>query len=119
MLKLGARRRHRLVLTMPTYYVSFTADAPTSYPPVATMTAVEADGPQGAVEALMAAGRVPQILGLKWANVAIDVHPNGVPARVMRFAIHGEKGAGGRLATASERDLGHARPHTAYPGATN
>jgi uncharacterized protein (DUF1810 family) len=45
------------------------------------------------VEALLAAGRVPQIPGLKWANVAIEVHSNGVPARVMRFAIHAENGA--------------------------
>jgi hypothetical protein len=78
---------------MPTYFVSFTAEPPTTYPPVTTMTAVEADIPQAAVEALLAAGRVPQIPGLKWANVATEVHPNGVPARVMRFAIHAaEKG---------------------------
>jgi hypothetical protein len=54
---------------MPTYFVSFTAEPPTTYRPVATMTAVEADSPQGAVEALLAAGRVPQLPGLKWANV--------------------------------------------------
>jgi hypothetical protein len=77
---------------MPTYYVSFTAEPPASYPPVDTMTAVEAGSPQAAVEVLLATGRVPQISGLKWANVAIEVHPNGVPARVMRFAIHDEKG---------------------------
>jgi hypothetical protein len=48
---------------MPTYYVSFTAEAPTTYPNVATMTAVKADSPQAAVEALLATGRVPQIPG--------------------------------------------------------
>jgi hypothetical protein len=72
---------------MPTYFVSFTAEPPATYPPVATMTAVEADSPQAAVEALLAAGRYPQEPGLRWANVAIEVHPNGVPARVMRFGI--------------------------------
>jgi pyruvate/2-oxoglutarate dehydrogenase complex dihydrolipoamide dehydrogenase (E3) component len=77
---------------MPTYFVSFTAEAPTTYSPVSTMTAVEADSPQAAVEVLLATGRVPQISGLKWANVAIEVHQNGVPARVMRFAIHAERG---------------------------
>ena len=33
------------------------------------------------------------LAGLRWANVAVEVHPNGTPARVMRFAIHSEKGA--------------------------
>jgi hypothetical protein len=79
--------------TMPTFYVSFTAEQPATYPPVATMIAVESGSPQAAVEALLATGRVPQIPGLKWANVAIEVHSNGVPARVMRFAIHAENGS--------------------------
>jgi hypothetical protein len=80
-------------LTVPTYYVTFTVEPPTTYPPVATMTAIEADSPEAAVESLLAQGRVPQVPGLRWANVAIEVHSTGVPARVMRFAIHAEKGA--------------------------
>jgi hypothetical protein len=78
---------------MPLYHVHFATEPPTTYPPVATMTAVEADSPQAAVETLLAAGRVPQVPGLRWANVATEVHSNGVPARVMRCAIHAEKGA--------------------------
>jgi hypothetical protein len=73
---------------MPTSDVHFTADSPTNYPNVATMTAVEADSPQAAVEVLLAAGRYPQEPGLRWANVAVEVYPNGIPARVRRFAIH-------------------------------
>ena len=78
---------------MPSYYVNFTAEPPATYQPVATMTAVEADSPQAAVELLLADGHYPQDPGLRWANVAVVVHSNGVPARVMRFAIHTEKDA--------------------------
>ena len=78
---------------MPRYFVSFTAEPPATYQPVATMTVVEADSPQAAVELLLANGRYPQVPGLRWANVVVEVHSNGVPARVMRFAIHTEKGA--------------------------
>lgn len=78
---------------MPRYFVSFTAEPPATYPPVATMTDVDADSPQAAGEALLAAGRYPPEPGLRWANVAVEVHSNGVPARVMRFPIHAEDGA--------------------------
>ena len=39
-----------------------------------------------------ALGRYPQVAGLRWARVVTAMHPNGVPAQVMRFPIHADLG---------------------------
>jgi hypothetical protein len=69
------------------YHVHFSADHLEPLPPVATLASIEAEDPPSAVEALLAAGRVPQALGLRWARVVTAVHDNGVPKSVVRFPL--------------------------------
>ena len=76
---------------MPLYHVHFAAEPPASYPPVSEMMAVTAVDPLAAVESLLESGRV-QNPSLRWAGVVTDLHPNGVPAKVLLFAIHAEQG---------------------------
>jgi hypothetical protein len=74
---------------MPLFHVHLTAEPPTTYPPLAEMLAVPAASPQAAVESLLASGRI-QTPGLKWACVVTEAHDNGMPKRVLRFAISQE-----------------------------
>ena len=50
---------------MPRYHVHFAADHLESLPPVSELASVDADDPPSAVEAMLAAGRVPQVPGLQ------------------------------------------------------
>lgn len=77
---------------MPLYYVNFAFEHTDPLPPVSELVCVEADNPKSAVEAMLRAGRVPQVPGLRWARVVVAVHGNGVPSQVMRFPIHAEQG---------------------------
>jgi hypothetical protein len=75
---------------MPCYHVHFAADHREPLPPVDQLPSVDADSPGTAVEAMLQAGRGPQVQGLRWARVVLSVHDNGVPRQVMRFPIRAE-----------------------------
>jgi hypothetical protein len=78
---------------VPRYYVHFAFEHTDPLPPVRELASVDADDPRSAVEALLKAGRVPQVPALRWARVVLSTHENGVPSQVMRFPITADEGA--------------------------
>jgi hypothetical protein len=76
---------------MPLYRVHFVADNSEPFPPLDTLPSVDAADPLAAVEELLRQGRVPQMGIMRWARVVLNVHENGRPRQVLRFAITPER----------------------------
>jgi hypothetical protein len=69
------------------WHIWFAVEVHDPAPPLSDMQTVEADTPQGAVEALVNTGRVPQTGKLyRWARVVIE-SVDGKPTKALRFPV--------------------------------